>query len=633
MKQREHGFVLVTTLLMLSVLLALISAYYTAVSIESSLSKGSKDSTTGFYAAEAGLNVRAEAVRQTFVGYNVPEGTSPVRLDACTDGNMGSDDFQCVDYEMSSHTAATYILDNPDNPMEITIPSGERYQNLSALEYRYTTVSEAKNRIGHTEALLELRFKSRLVPLFQFAVFYDKDLEIAPGAAMTLTGPVHTNGHLFLHADNATLDMFGQITTAKDLFRGRKRENDCEGKVKVEDRNKVLQGLAYDCSGPRIGPYAMEDLAAWDGKIEVNVPAVTVPAPEDFDPVPEGYYWARSDLRLVLELDSSTNAPTATVLAPNGAVSVRSTADTDISSLSDIINDKTLCRGMLYETSSGANDGWVASAKKIYDFREKANTWLLDVDMRGLLACLDNYPQLIEGKALNETTHGGLVFFLTVKGPAAANKPSHYAFRVRNAATLRASSEAAGAPTPKGITLISDQPAFVYGNYNAGPDHISKNTAGWLPAAIMADAVNIISSNWQDTYTSATALGSRIAAAIQINSAFLAGTDSTGNAEGEAGFDVGNYNGGLENYPRFHEQWRNASGKVEVLYRGSFVSLNTPRHGGGNWGAQSYEPPKRTWSYDKNFNDARYLPPITPRFVYLRQELFVRDYDKEAPAT
>ncbi|WP_189006791.1 hypothetical protein [Deinococcus malanensis] len=104
-----------------------------------------------------------------------------------------------------------------------------------------------------------------------------------------------------------------------------------------------------------------------------------------------------------------------------------------------------------------------------------------------------------------------------------------------------------------------------------------------------------------------------------MNAAFLAGTDAT---------EPGRYNGGLENYPRFHESW---DGK-ELRYRGSFVSLGVSAHAKGTWKAPCshagcyYGAPVRNWDYDSRFDDAAYLPPPTTRFVYLRQLLFARDY-------
>jgi hypothetical protein len=124
-------------------MLALIAAYNTLVSIELASTKYSKDSTTGFYAAEAGLNIRAEEVRQVFVGYNRPDGTSPNETDACEAGNDGSDDFACQTGEYNNRDVITYITEDPSNPISLTIPPGERYQNLNAQEYRYTVKSVA----------------------------------------------------------------------------------------------------------------------------------------------------------------------------------------------------------------------------------------------------------------------------------------------------------------------------------------------------------------------------------------------------------------------------------------------------------------------------------------------------------
>jgi hypothetical protein len=146
------------------------------------------------------------------------------------------------------------------------------------------------------------------------------------------------------------------------------------------------------------------------------------------------------------------------------------------------------------------------------------------------------------------------------------------------------------------------------------------NSTNKIPAAIMADSINVLSGNWNDANSTNSSTSSRQATATTINAAFLAGTASTG-SEGAIG---GAYSGGLENFPRFHERWTS----VLLTYRGSLVSLGSPLHVNGPWTAQSYNPPNRDWNYDTSFNNAANLPPITPRFVYLRQELFVRDFDQ-----
>jgi hypothetical protein len=108
-------------------------------------------------------------------------------------------------------------------------------------------------------------------------------------------------------------------------------------------------------------------------------------------------------------------------------------------------------------------------------------------------------------------------------------------------------------------------------------------------------------------------LAQRLASETEVNAAFLSGTDITGGAEGVGGQDRGQYNGGLENYPRFHEAWQwgpsNNRTYVTFTYRESFVSLGSSRKAAGRWcyGTGNcngydhfygtYEAPRHQWSW------------------------------------
>jgi hypothetical protein len=172
-----------------------------------------------------------------------------------------------------------------------------------------------------------------------------------------------------------------------------------------------------------------------------------------------------------------------------------------------------------------------------------------------------------------------------------------------------------GATVVQGLTIVSDQAVYIQGNYNSDAD--------WKPAAFLADSLNVLSTGWTDAASHDPVVTNRPAANTTIFAAFLAGTDSTGDAEGVAGQDSGDYNGGLENFPRFHEDW---SGRT-LTYRGSFVSLDLPRHVDGPWSSQSYSAPNRDWGFDLRFNVVANLPPLPPDFVYLRQDQFLRRFD------
>jgi hypothetical protein len=179
---------------------------------------------------------------------------------------------------------------------------------------------------------------------------------------------------------------------------------------------------------------------------------------------------------------------------------------------------------------------------------------------------------------------------------------------------------------------VTDQALYVTGDYNraANVGDLPKQ-----PAALIGDSINILSNNyWRTNCTVNCAVNdaqsvanfgsaSKDAATVRINAAFLAGVDETG-----PGQFAGSYNGGLENYVRFHEDWSDPVPQPAMNYSGSLVSLGKPVHANGSWvyGDPVYTAPLRNWDYDAAFNNAANLPPLTPRFVYVQQVLFTEDF-------
>ena len=611
----ESGFALITVLLLLSLMTALLGAYLTITKIELATSRSSQDTSSGFYAAEGGLNIRASDIRTTFVGYNVPTGTSPSDTNPCVGSNQGAGQFACTSTTIGGKTVSTYVKDHQagTNPQMVKIPQGELFQNLWAQEFRYTANATAKGRDSATEALLQLRFKSRLVPMFQFAAFFSKDLEILPGPNMLLTGPVHANGDLYLNSEN-TLSMNSQVTASGTVFRGRKNTNACNGTVQLMDPASY-RTMIPGCTSRTALTTAM--ITPYNGMIKQNVDSVTVPPPSTLDAAPGSLYWDRADLRVVLQLtaagalDTTTNANPIRVHNANNTINVAQTTS---------LNG---CTGGISWTppSSGAVNRVVGSSYTFRNVREANKTIrMLDVDMAGLFSCLHTTNWLGSGKALSDNTDGGIVLHFTVKGPNSASAANEYGVRLANGNSL---SGPAGAPTILGVTVVTDQAVYVTGNYNR---------TNKKPAAVMADSLNILSHNWyvaaSRSFTdnlSTQAVANRVPVDTTQNMAILAGSDTTGSIEGTGG-QGGTYSGGLENFPRFHEDW---NGSRTLNYRGSFVSLNRPRHVNGVWGQSNvYSAPARNWDYDTSFDNAANLPPLSPRFVYLKQELFVRDFEQ-----
>lgn len=161
-----------------------------------------------------------------------------------------------------------------------------------------------------------------------------------------------------------------------------------------------------------------------------------------------------------------------------------------------------------------------------------------------------------------------------------------------------------------GFTLVTPQPLYVLGSYNVqtngGPVLLnSHNTANTYPAAFLADAITILSSNWSDANTSGTGLSSRTPANTTINAACL---------EGIVPSTASNYSGGVENFLRMLENWGN--GSVELTYNGSIMVMFPSEYATNLWPGTGtvYNPPQRDWSFDTNFLIQADLPPLTPQF-------------------
>lgn len=166
----------------------------------------------------------------------------------------------------------------------------------------------------------------------------------------------------------------------------------------------------------------------------------------------------------------------------------------------------------------------------------------------------------------------------------------------------------------RGLTVATPQPLYVIGNYNVqtngGPIATGLgNTVNTYPAAFMADAITILSTNWLKNWGK-TSYSSRTPANTTVNAACLEGiVPSTG---GQNNHGYGYYSGGIENFLRLLENW---SGYT-LTYNGSIMVMFPSQYATNVWqqpGAY-YGVPNRQWGFDTNFLIQSDLPPLTPNF-------------------
>jgi Tfp pilus assembly protein PilX len=281
--QQDRGYAMVIVSIVSVVLFSMMGAYLMLTNISKSSTNAYVDGTNTFYAAESGLNKRADQLHQRFVGYAVPTGLSPGQITAAspvTPGNIANcfpiaistatsntdNDFECRNYAFKynnnsavvtgsggtvqatnaskqiDYTAFTFVADKTVYdptllpvvaPVPSVIPAGQLYAGLNSQQYRYTVYSTAakvdptdpvgSSQRGDAKTVLQMDFKSQIIPLFQFAAFYDRDLEINSTTPMTLTGRVHTNGNLYvqptpLTSINPDINFLNKVTVAGDIY-------------------------------------------------------------------------------------------------------------------------------------------------------------------------------------------------------------------------------------------------------------------------------------------------------------------------------------------------------------------------------------------------------------------------------
>lgn len=414
------------------------------------------------------------------------------------------------------------------------------------------TVGHPRN--NNIQATIHTIIARRLIPTFQHAVFYNDDLEILPGKNMTISGRIHTNENLYADADGSSTVLkidSSYFRSAGNIYNHRKDSSaELAGEVSIlklgSSQYANMNGLDSDSSN-----WATEAITRWNGTVQSAIHGVTkLSAPAVGSIQPGGYYASNANI---------------------------------------VITDNNIYKnGVLLYEGQDYPMGTITPSSSFYNNREGKYIKMSDIDLGKLAGqvpagdppcptCTNNLPA------------NGLLY--VTRTDALANQEP--GIRLING------EEILNPSSTNGLTVVSNDPVYVQGNFN---------TQNEKSASIIADSLNILSEGWDDDYDSTLALSSRRADLTTINCAFIAGVKDT---------VTGNYNGGLENYPRLHEDW---SG-VDLNIKGSFVELWNSAMATGNWvyGSPQYTAPDRKWNYNTNFNNTANLPPFTPWAVEARR--------------
>jgi hypothetical protein len=447
---------------------------------------------------------------------------------------------------------------------------------------------------------------AQVVPVFQFGVFYNLDLDISPGQPMTMSGAVFADGNIWIWPYASMV--FNDSVSAAGTVYAQIQPND-------QQATNTYVAPTYNAGEPvsHAGPLVL--LAALTNAAQANLFQGFLDLPPGTNGAPNtNAYTANGQIYLFNEVD---------LIISNSPIGLSGTRGTNITIWFQDPNNPAsyltkLNPDVTNVVAAGVTNKFFSFVTNVqfYDYREDDTVQAVQVDAAKLNLWLTNATGTggLQWNRMNfaDKGHGIDSVYIYNKVPITTSQLP--AVRLVNGAQLPYTVDPGGSGLATGgLTVATPQPLYVKGNYNvqtnggsAGASAGTTNTANTYPAALMGDAITILSANWLDSWTAGTSLSLRLPASTTINAACLAGIVQSTNSGGN-----NYYSGGLENYLRLEENW---SSSTVLTFNGSLVAMFPSIYATNVWQelGNYYNAPTRHWNFDLNFTDLNKLPPLTP---------------------
>jgi len=497
------------------------------------------------------------------------------------------------------------------------------YKGMKGLKIGYAIHSSGLAP-GGAKGQVDVELKIYQVPIFQFGVFYQGNLEISPGANMKVFGPVHTNGSAFFRAPNsvpdASLQFQGPVTATGKIYHWMGIGSIKYWNIPEDSTVRTVPSLSTTITAASVSEVPPE----------VNLS--------------RNVSWGVDSLKLPIE----TTDPRQLIMPKTGTepeALKRQKFAYKASKASSWINPGNGSGRPSWITGNGALH------RVFWDRREKAwvRYWNFDVD---LLIKSGNKDSVF---FIADTFDYGL-------DSGMAKKQTINAFRIINASKL-----------PRNMSIASPNPIYIMGDFNSaatvGCYDRSQSTpppgGDYCNAMIAADAITLLSPKWlnykrgnnnggivcnerqgnldqgsinplwtmdgtsaekqdgapSDSTLPRTDVCGAFQGTITVNAALMTGNKAAPLSvlppnNHDNGMFEGGYEGGWHNTIRFLEDLLYAT----VNFKGSFVCMWESSARGLNRTGKVirtlpggyYLPPQRNWGFDPRFKNLSNMPPATP---------------------
>ncbi len=498
---------------------------------------------------------------------------------------------------------------------------------------------------------LQTQLTTYQIPLSNFAIFYENDLELDSMREMNIYGRIHTNADLYLTTSNK-ITLHGKCEAAGNFYGGIYKSGYPSRSWSPRDtiylaseppaepgaptlfteklrRNFVLNSgylASVNYNGQPNNPSAWTTNPLWlSASVETfrgmlrdsahGVERHRLPLPKEKSPY------------LLIESPDPENDPPekrAVNFAYRASVLFSATSnwpetEADFSATAMGANATHACATQYIPAHNPNTPISLFSLNWLYDGREEKYVKIVDLDMIRLAEYLEAnsspYPAELEKftlKSYQMDFNDGIIY---VHLPQPENKRSIVALRLTNSSDLAPIVRRAN--LAGGLTIATNAPLYLKGDFNA-PSIAYGNTP--LPVLLASDAITVLSNAFSDVaYGEDGNWGNgpfNAAVDTSTNAVVISGNVPTLTTFNDPeGLNREQYSGGGENFFRYLERW----GGAVHRFQGSMLNLYESRVASAPWDKKPdqtqdtgyFSSPVRDWRWNPRLTGGE-IPPGMP---------------------
>ena len=347
------------------------------------------------------------------------------------------------------------------------------------------------------------------IPIFEFGIFYAIDMEFNPSDNWTVSGPVHCNGTIYAQPDR-TLTFQGRLTAAGRIVQDKHPDDPVSRRFGRIDYNGGREERVKSLNLPLGVENSPENWRAL-----VGIP----PKKEHADSLlGQQRYYNKADM-VILVYDK------------------------------EVVTTSGSYNGFRIDVPWSLVKSFAETNVTFFDKRESKSVKTTELDLDAFNADYSAWTALL-GREVK------MIYVADLRTQAAYTQSG---VRLRNGDLLPS----------RGLTIATPNPLYIFGDYNAPTMEVKKgkrrtitvaDPSAIVPASLVADAITILSNDWDDGNSGDGLWSRRVSNNVTINAAIIAGIVPTGG---------GYYSGGVENVLRLLEYW----GGKTLIFNGSLVVL------------------------------------------------------------